>query len=307
MHRAQPRRQFLKYLAVGTGAAAVASAPGPLAAIEPIRRTGSSKLKLSLAAYSYRDLLTAKPPKLRLEDFISDCARMNLDGVELTSYYLPQMPTPAYLRGLKQRCFLEGLEVSGTAIGNSFCHRKGAERDRQLAYVKGWIDHAEILGAPVIRIFAGEMQNLSKAEAHKLVVAGIEECCQYAGEHGVMLALENHGGLTAEAKDMLAVVRDVRSTWFGVNLDTGNFHTADLYGELAQLAPYAVNVQVKVSVSGPDGKRRGSDFDRLASILRAAGYRGYVVLEYEEPEDPRTACPQHIQRLRGAMRTTSQA
>jgi sugar phosphate isomerase/epimerase len=102
---------------------------------------------------------------------------------------------------------------------------------------------------------------------------------------------------------MLRIVRDVKSPWFGVNLDTGNFHSADLYGEIAQLAPYAVNVQVKILVSGPDGKRVPSDFDRLAKILSAAGYRGYIVLELEleEPGDPRTLCPVLIDKLRQAF------
>jgi sugar phosphate isomerase/epimerase len=134
-----------------------------------------------------------------------------------------------------------------------------------------------------------------------LAVAGIEEACHYAGEHGIYLALENHGGLTARAEDMLRIVRDVKSPWFGVNLDSGNFHSADLYGELALLAPYAVNVQVKVSVSGPDGKRVPSDFSRLAKILTAAAYRGYIVLELEEPGDPRTLCPTFVEQLRTAF------
>ena len=153
----------------------------------------------------------------------------------------------------------------------------------------------------MIRIFSGSPKGTSPEEAHRLAVEGIEECCQYAGQHGIYLALENHGGLTARAEDMLRIVRDVKSPWFGVNLDSGNFHSADLYGEIAQLAPYAVNVQVKVSVSGPDGKRVPSDFGRLAKILSAADYRGYIVLELEEPGDPRTLCPALVDQLRQAF------
>jgi sugar phosphate isomerase/epimerase len=84
-------------------------------------------------------------------------------------------------------------------------------------------------------------------------------------------------------------------------LDTGNFHSSDVYAEIAQLAPYAINVQVKVSVSGPDGKRQHADFRRLARIISDAGYRGYIVLEFEEPEDPLAACPRYVDEMRAAF------
>ena len=301
-----PRRQFLKRGVLSAGGVAAACAGGVLPtarAIEPIARTGKSLFKFSMAAYSYRDLLNAKPPKTRLslDDFILDCAKLGLEGTELTSYYFPNEITPEYLRHVKQLCFRLGLDVSGTAVGNDFCHPAGAERDREIAHVKKWVDYAEILGAPVIRIFSGHPHGTSEAEAHKLAVAAIEECCQYAGEHGVYLALENHGGLTATPAGLLALVRDVKSPWFGVNLDTGNFNGADVYAELEQLAPYAINVQIKVSITPAGGKRQHADFSRLARIVSDAGYRGYVVLEYEESEDPLVACPKYVEEMRRAF------
>jgi sugar phosphate isomerase/epimerase len=96
-------------------------------------------------------------------------------------------------------------------------------------------------------------------------------------------------------------VRDVKSPWFGVNLDTGNFHSEDIYGELEQVAPYAMNVQVKVVVSGPDKKKQPADFRRLAGILRASKYRGYIVLEYEESGDPRAESERYLEQLRDAF------
>ncbi|HVU89829.1 MAG TPA: sugar phosphate isomerase/epimerase family protein [Pirellulales bacterium] len=298
------RRDFLRTALAAAGAAGAATYCGlPLAqAIEPIRRVGGAKFKFSLAAYSYRDLLTAKPPKLSLEDFLTDCAKMQLEGTELTSYYFPKDPTNEYLRHLKQRSFDLGLDISGTAVGNDFCVPPGPKRDEQIADVKRWIERAEVLGAPVIRIFSGHaQQGASVEEAHKLAVAGIEETCQYAGEHGVYLALENHGGLTATADGLLTLVRDVKSPWFGVNLDTGNFNTPDPYGDLARLAPYAINVQVKISMQPAGGKRGPADLKRLAQILTDSGYRGYIVLEFEEPTDPLVECPRYINEIRRAF------
>jgi len=298
-----PRRRFLQStVAAGTAWCGASSLTRLARAIEPIRRAAGPKFKFSLAAYSYRDLLTSKPPKLSLEDFITDCAKMQLEGTELTSYYFPADLSPEYLRHLKQLTFELGLDISGTAVGNDFCLPAGPKRDEQIAGVKRWIDRAEILGAPVIRIFSGHARDgMSVDDAHKLAVAAIEETCQYAGDHGVFLALENHGGLTATADGLLALVRDVKSPWFGVNLDTGNFNTPDPYGDLARLAPYAINVQVKASIHPQGGKRQPVDLKRLAQILTDAGYRGYIVLEFEEPTDPLVECPRYLAEMRRAF------
>jgi sugar phosphate isomerase/epimerase len=228
---------------------------------------------------------------------------MQLEGTELTAYYFPTPLTDEYLADLRRHCFRLGLDVSGSAVGNDFCHPSGAERTKQIASVKQWVDHMAVLGAPVIRIFSGSVKkNQTEEEAHRLAVEAIEECCQHAGQHGIHLALENHGGLTATPEGLLKLVKDVKSPWFGVNLDSGNFRGKDVYAELEEIAPYAINVQIKVVVSPAGQRRQPSDFKRLAKILSTTGYRGYIVLEYEETnEDPRTACPKFINQIREAF------
>jgi sugar phosphate isomerase/epimerase len=298
------RRFFGRVGAVATGTllAGGMTLPRWARAIQPISRNGKPKFKFSLAAYSYRGLLSGKDAELSLVDFIDDCAEMGLEGTELTSYYFPQPVTHDYLRSLKRHAFRLGLGVSGTAVGNDFGHPPGEERMRQLAHVKQWIDFAEILGAPVIRIFAGHRKSdMTDAAAHMLMVEAMEEVCEYAGAHGIHLALENHGGPTATAAGLMSFVRDVNSPWFGVNLDTGNFHSDDLYGEIEKLAPYALNVQVKVVVAGSDREKKPTDFERLAKILTDSAYRGYIVLEYEEKGDPRKECPAYVKKLREAF------
>jgi sugar phosphate isomerase/epimerase len=304
------RRTFVRDVALIAAGAAGGIAGGLFPtrspAIGPIERTGTAKFKFSLAGYSYRKLLTGNPPELTLDDFLLDCARFGLEGTEPTSYYFPKDLTLDYLRHLKHLAFRLGLDISGTAVGNDFCHPPGPQRDRQIDGVKKWIEYAEILGAPVIRIFSGRQRgDQTEEQAHKLAVDGMQECCDYAGQHGVFLALENHGGPTASIDGMLRLIHDVKSPWFGVNLDTGNFHEWDtldeMYAQLARLAPYSLNVQVKVVVSGRDRKAIPADFKPVARLLTDAGYRGYIVLEYEENEDPRVACPRYIQEIRAAF------
>ena len=96
---------------------------------------------------------------------------------------------------------------------------------------------------------------------------------------------------------MMRIIKGVRkSKFFGVNLDGGNFRTDDPYRDMAVIAPYAINAQVKVSIFR-DGKKEAADLERVIKILRDADYRGYVVLEYEE-KDPLGEIPGYLRRLR---------
>lgn len=292
------RRSFLS---AGAAAIAAAAPAAQCSAAEPPRRNGRSHMKLSLAAYSFNRFLPRpgrqQTGEMTLEDFVDYCAELNLDGTELTSYYFTE-ESPEYLLELKQRCFRLGLDVSGTAIGNDFCLPEGEQRQAQLGLCRRWIDNAAIIGAPVIRIFAGKVPRGDTEEAAlERCVAGIDECLDYAAQKGVFLALENHGGITATPGQLLAIVQRVKkSPWFGVNYDSGNFRTEDPYGDLEQIAPYAINAQIKVAVT-VGGEKQPADIPRMVGILRKAGYRGYVVLEYEERE-PRKEIPEYIRQLR---------
>jgi sugar phosphate isomerase/epimerase len=295
-----PRRRFL------AGAAAVAGAsilPGRSAsAIDPIGRTRPGNLKLSLAAYSFREELTAK--KITMFDVVDIAADNGLDGVEPTSYWFPEGADDAYFRRLRLHAFRLGLDISGTALRNDFCVPPGPKREEQFRQVKAWIDRASVLGAPVIRIFGGTIpKGGDEAEAASLVIEGIEAVLPYAAEKGVTLALENHGGITLTPAQLLKLVRGVKAPMgnFGVNLDTGNFHGDDPYADLAELAPYALNVQVKTEISRKGKPKEEADLSRFIAILREAKYSGYVVLEYEAAEDPRVAVPRHLKTLRGLI------
>ena len=298
-----PRRQFL---AAGAAALAGLTLPAFSPAAEPIVRNGQPHLKLSLAAYSFHRHLPQNWPThkkdgtLTLLDFIDFCAEQNLDGTELTSYYFPAEVTPDYIRQLKEKTFRLGLDISGTAIGNDFCKPAGAALDAEKAMTRRWIDIAAELGAPVIRIFAGYVPTGdTEAAALDRCVAAIDEAVAYAATKSVVLALENHGGITSTPEQLLSIVKRVApSPSFGINFDSGNFHTADPYASLAMIAPYAMNAQVKVTVTPSTGKKEDADLARMIGILKQANYRGYIVLEYEEEQEPRTAIPPLLKKLR---------
>ncbi|RPI82748.1 MAG: sugar phosphate isomerase/epimerase, partial [Planctomycetaceae bacterium] len=192
-----------------------------------------------------------------------------------------------------------GLDISGTAIANDFCLPAGEARDKTLAHTRKWIDYAALMGAPVIRIFAGTVpQGDSDDAAIERCAAGINEALDHAAKKGVCLALENHGGITTRPEQMLKIVGKVKeSAWFGVNFDGGNFRSEDPYADLAKIAPYAINVQLKADIYR-NNVREDTDFAKVIKILANAGYRGYIVLEYESAEDPKTGVPRHLETLR---------
>ncbi|HKI33450.1 MAG TPA: sugar phosphate isomerase/epimerase family protein [Gemmataceae bacterium] len=295
------RRQFLRTaLAAGTGAALAAT---PAAAIEPIKRSGKSHLRLSIAGYSYNKYLDLKKKEMTYDDFIDAAAEMGTDAVELTQYYFPET-TPEYLAALKGRATRQGLDVSGTAVGNTFTFTDPDKHKAQIDLVKKWVEYTSRLGGKTIRIFAGNLdkdKDDSEEKARGRCVEAIQECCDHAGKYGIYLALENHGGIVSTIEQMLALVKAVKHDWFGVNFDTGNFHSADPYADLTKLAPYAVVCQIKTEIQRAGMKKEEADLKRLTDILRAADFRGYVALEYEADEDPKTGVPRAIDALKKLM------
>jgi sugar phosphate isomerase/epimerase len=297
------RRKFLQVACAASAGWAAASESS--SAIEPISRSGKSHIRLSIAGYSYRKYLdlNAKPkPSMNLDDFIETAADMGLDAVELTQYYFPNT-TPDYLAHLKGLCTRQGLDVSGTAVGNNFCRTDPAKHKEEIATVKKWVEHSSRLGAKTIRIFAGNVEKGDTEDKAKArCIEAIQEACDFAGKYGIYLALENHGGITGDIEQMLALVKAVRHDWFGVNWDTGNFLSADPYADLERLASYAVTVQIKSEIQrGPKKDKEDADLKRLIGILRAVNYRGYVALEYEAAEEPKEAIPKHIATLKKLM------
>lgn len=280
-----------------------------LFAREPIGRSGPPRFLPALAAYSLRDYFSymkGKPKKpkddgeaIDLFGFIDYCVQLGCDAAELTSYFFPPMDDNGLLLELRKHAFLQGVAISGTAIGNDFTVNDPKILDSQIQYTKQWIRYAAVLGAPHIRIFAGTAKQLGEsAEKMTTICDAITTCAAEAGQHGIFLGIENHGGISSS--QLIEVMERVESDWVGINLDTGNFLSDDPYKDMEVCAPYAVNVQLKPSLRNPGGGLYPADLDRIASILRAANYRGFVALEYEEPK-PYDRIPELFPKMVAAL------
>lgn len=255
-------------------------------------------MRVGCAAYSFRQYLQSG--KLTLEDFLEKCVDMGLNGVELTAYYFPSTED-SYLHSLKKRAYLLGLDISGSAVGNNFCVADSAKRAEQVAMVKKWLEISVKLGAPCMRVFAGSVPSgHTEEEAKKWTVDAIKECAEVAEKLGVILALENHGGITSTAVRTVDLVKSVDSDWVKINLDTGNYRE-DPYVEIEYTTPYAVTAHAKTEMRDKSGQKIEADFGKIVKILNGCKYKGYLSIEYEAAEDPMTAVPRFAQRLKSLV------
>lgn len=299
------RRRFMTRTALAGLCAGSGLLSHSLKAIEPIKRSGPPRFRLSVVAYSFREFFNSKDAakKIDLFQFIDFASEHGFDGVEVTQYYFPQEVTPEYLAKLRSHAFLRGVAISGTATGNRFAMARGEKFDEQLADAKKRIDYAAAIGAPYVRMFSGGVaKGFTHDEALKNCIAGLEECADYAGKKGIYIGLENDQGMTTTVEGTLEIIKGVKSKWLGSNLDTGNFHaTEDVYGDLVKLAPYAINVHFKSQIHPKGREAETMDTARILSILRNVNYQGFLGVEYEAKDDPFKAIPLIAQKIRQTM------
>lgn len=247
-------------------------------------------IKIGCAAYSYRDYL--KDGRMSYEDFIEEVYRMGLDGVELTLYWIPSKE-PSYLRKLKRLAFSRGLPISCAGISTNFCTPDLSERERMIKAVEEGLNIARELGASALRVFGGYTpKGYTETDAINWTIEALKICVDYAEEKGVVIALENHGGITARADSVVKIVKSVGSEWLGVNLDLGNY-TESTYEDIAKTIPYTVHIHGKLRISG----NGAVDYERVKEMLVKGGYNGFISIEYEEEEDPKTAVPKFAKYL----------
>ena len=221
---------------------------------------------------------------ISLFSLLDFCAENNFDAVDITAYYFPgypEIPSDEYIYSIKKRAFQLGLDISGTGVKNDFATTDKESRAADVILVKEWIDVAAKLGAPVIRVFAGEIPK--GYENRREVVAAymadcLKECAEYGELRGVLVGVQNHGDFLQTAEQCIEMVKRVNSDWFGLIVDSGKFLTNDPYSDIEKAIPYAVNFQLKESPFGPRSAVK-TDLMRFMKIVNDSGYRGYIPIE----------------------------
>lgn len=256
--------------------------------------------------------------KLPIEECIPLAAGWGFDGLEVLHVQMESYE-PSHLRKLKRRSLEYALPLCGMSTHQGFIKEDPAERKQNVEHTNLCVDQAAEMGIPTIRVNTGRWgttktfdelmaargveptpEGKTDEDAFKWAIDSLAECVKHAESRGVVLALENHWGLSRTPEAILRIVNEIDSPWLQVLLDTGNF-LEDPYDELEKIAPKACFVQAKTYYGGGTWYTLDLDYPRIAKILADAGYRGWISLEFEGKEDYRTAIPKSLAMLREAF------
>ncbi|MET7256827.1 sugar phosphate isomerase/epimerase family protein [Dyadobacter fermentans] len=305
------RRDWLKTIALG-GAAAMT---GHVAQAETAPAPSARRIPIAVSTYSYWHFQEQKYP---IDKVIEDAARLGFDGVEILHRQMDNETVP-YMNKLKRLAFDNGLALPLLSIHQSFVQPKPEDRKKDIEHTLKCINLATQMGIPAIRMNTGSwrtvkrdanyykdgkeppIQGFTDQDAIKWCIESMQECLVAAEKAGVVLAIENHWGLSSNIDYLLEIYKPLASSpAMGMNVDTGNF-VGDPYPQFERLAPYATIVQAKTYYGGGHYYDLDLDYKRIAGILRKANFKGYVSLEMEGKEDPATAVPKSLKVLREAL------
>ncbi len=282
-------------------------------------------MSMSLAVSTYSLIRWRKAEGKTFEDTIAFVAELGVQGIEFSNISDEPVDDPiARAKALRQACDAAGLKAPSHCVGAELYGdpaRLRAEIDR----LKVSIDVAAILGATSFRHdVLGKPPAVPFDDFLASVVPACREVTRYAAEKGIKTSLENHGFFLQTADRVEALVKAVDDPNFGVTLDMGNFLclNQDPVDAVRRLLPYAVMVHAKDFHIRPKDRMppsgwfstptpialRGAilghgqiDVPAQLALLKAANYNGWLSLEFEGMEDPRTAVRLGIEYLKGQL------
>jgi L-ribulose-5-phosphate 3-epimerase len=261
-----------------------------------------ARLHCGLVAYSFRKQLETR--KLTYETLIRYVADLGLDGLDTTVYWFPDT-SDQFLASLRRTAYKNGVSLYSAAARVRLCQPTAELQRAEVENAKKWVDVAEKLGAGHVRVFGGSIpKGATETQAIPWAVEVLKRAADYAGSKGIVLGVEDDGGLSATAEPTVEIVKQADSPFAGINLDTGNF-PRNGYSQVELCLPYAVNVHFKEHITTPDGLKEKADWDRLMTMFAKAGYRGYLSLEYEDPATAQTEIPRLASDLRAGVRRYS--
>lgn len=276
----------------------------------------NNTIRLALSTYSYWHF---RDPKTPIETVIDRASEFGFSGVDVLHQQLASEDNE-YLQSLKRHAFRSGVDLVCLSIHQNFVSPDKEKRDQMIAHTIRCIEIAYKLGIPCIRLNSGRWGTIAsfdelmdkrgeeppipgytEDDAFAWCAESIAACLPKAAECGVILALENHWGLTRLPEGVLRLLDMVPpSPWLGALMDTGNFRE-DLYERLEKMAPRTVFVQAKTYYGGGEWYTLDIDYARVATILKNVGYKGYISLEFEGKEEPGIAVPKSLAVLRDAF------
>lgn len=211
-----------------------------------------------------------------------------------------------------------GLVLSGLSMSNNFNLPDAAEFDAHLEDTLAWMRIAEQLQAPACRIFGGHADRSDPAAVEaglERVLRALKALAPEAESMGLVLALENHGGLPCTGQEQVGLIEAVGSPGVRATVDVGNYMQGgqDPLAGTRVAARYAAYVHVKDNkrLDTPDERGRtyeactigdgDVDIPGCLGLLRDSGFDDFVALEYEGTEPEATGVPRSVEYMKGVV------
>lgn len=287
-----------------------------------IIQIGGLHMKLSISMYSLHRAI--REGKADLPGFLKFAKGLGVDAVELLSVYWGE-DVDKEVAEAKKLVDSMGLVVSAYDVGNNFVKEDPAERQVQIDDVKKGVDIALALGAPTVRVFCGDSSNRTPEfvkKATEWIIESFKPCAAYAEEKGVNLGIENHGLFAGRSDQLIEIMDRVGSSNLGLTFDTGNFLLVDEdpgkaidvvkdkvfhvhFKDFAALpADTTETNRVYTSLAGKKyraciGGQGSVDLAKISRALGEAGYKGWLSIEFEGPEDPFVGTEESVKFAKG--------
>ena len=290
-------------------------------------------MKLAMSSYCFDQLIEdGLMPQI---DCIAKAKELGFDAVEIVGI-MPHDGSDRKEYAKKLRAELDRLNLpisNYTASGDLLAGFDG-DLEKQVADLKEHVDIAQILGVKSMRhngtfgYPAGTRGFNGFDQALPRLVKGCLEITKYAQTKGVRTMVENHGIFCQDSDRVEKLVNAVAHENFGLLVDMGNFLCADenpltAVGRVAHYAFYvhAKDMYIRDGSQGHPGgdffQTRAGNYLRGAiighgdipvkqclSAVKAAGYDGYIGLEFEGMEDTMTAleiCQKNLRKYIAEM------
>jgi len=266
---------------------------------------GQPLFKISLAEWSLHKTLFAGKldnldfPRAAKEDY-------GVDGVEyVNQFFKDKAKDTAYIGELAKRSADAGVTnvlIMCDGLGD-LGNPDGAARTKAVENHFPWVEAAKRLGCHSIRVNAASKGTFE--EQQKLAADGLGRLSDYAAQMDMNVIVENHGGLSSNGAWLAGVMKLVGKPNCGTLPDFGNFHDYDRYRGVEELMPFAKGVSAKSHEFDAEGNEVRTDYQRILRLVLAAGYHGWIGIEYEgsalsEPDGIR-ATKRLLEKVRAEM------
>ncbi len=268
-------------------------------------------MKISVSSYSFAQYI--REGKMTQLECVEKAVQMGFDAIEFTDIDgagdLGLQKENA--QKIKKAATDAGITVNAYTVGACLYNDSEEKMELEVKRLCGQLDVAKILGAPIMR--HDVCYSLAKAgngRSFDLMLPFIAENARrvtgYAGSLGIKTCVENHGYIAQDSDRVERLFNAVAHDNFGLLVDIGNFICVDEEpaSAVSRLAPYAIHAHAKDMLVRPEPignckcMTRGGNYfcgtaigegdipvKRCLKILKAAGYDGFLSVEYEGTED----------------------